>query len=372
MELFQLERIQSLYENTVAYNLTESGIHPYSLRELLNPEEQAELLDLSLGYGQTNGSIPLREAITRLYPQAKLNPDQILVTNGSSEANFVAMHNLLQPGDEVMVMLPNYLQIWGITRDMGCQVKGFHLKAELNWAPDLDELFEKVTKKTRLIALCHPNNPTGALLTEREMKEIVRLAESVGAWIYADEIYRGAELDGVERPSFLGMYDKVVVTGGLSKAYALPGLRIGWLAGPEQFISESWAYHDYTSITASILSHQVATRVLQADRRSQILDRTRLYLNENLHLLQDWLARFPRHFDLIPPQAGGMAFVKYHFDKPSLKVSDYLRQKHSVFVVPGEAFGLEGYLRIGIGAEKNYFQEGLKHVEKGLQKWGVL
>ena len=223
METFILERIQSLYENTVEYNLTESGVHPYSLKELLNPDELNALLELSLGYGQTNGSIELREAIAKLYPEGSVNREQVLVTNGSSEANFVAMKSLLKAGDEVLVMLPNYLQIWGIVEDMGCVVKGFNLKSELDWAPDMSELFELISPRTKMIALCHPNNPTGAVLTESEMQEIVRLAESVGAWIYADEIYRGAELDGFERPSFIGMYDKVVVNGGLSKAYALPG-----------------------------------------------------------------------------------------------------------------------------------------------------
>lgn len=372
MQPFELERIQSLYENTVEFNLTESGVHPYTLRELLTEEERGQLMDLSLGYGQTNGSIPLREVITGLYPDTDLTTDQVLVTNGSAEANYIAMQTLLEPGDEVLVMLPNYLQIWGITQGMGCKVKGFHLRAELDWAPDLDELFEKISARTKLIAICHPNNPTGALLQEKEMDEIVRLAASVGAWIYADEIYRGAELDGVERPSFLGRYDKVLVSGGLSKAYAMPGLRIGWLAGPKEVIDQTWAYHDYTSITAGVLSHQVAARVLQPDLRYQILDRTRQYLIENLDVLENWLDQFPQVFEWIPPQAGGMAFIKYQFGKDSLALSDYLRERHNVFIVPGSAFGMEKYIRIGIGAEQEYFKKGLERVEDGLRALKVL
>ncbi|MEL6846281.1 MAG: aminotransferase class I/II-fold pyridoxal phosphate-dependent enzyme, partial [Bacteroidota bacterium] len=186
METFVLERIQSLYENTVDYNLTESGVHPYSLRELFEADELEHLLNISLGYGQTNGSLELRQAIATLYPEGSIGPEQVLVTNGSSEANFVGMKSLLKAGDEVLVMLPNYLQIWGIAREMGCETKGFHLKQELDWAPDMEELFELISPKTKMIALCHPNNPTGAVLTESEMQEIVRLADSVGAWLYVD------------------------------------------------------------------------------------------------------------------------------------------------------------------------------------------
>ncbi|MFK7924410.1 MAG: aminotransferase class I/II-fold pyridoxal phosphate-dependent enzyme [Bacteroidia bacterium] len=372
METFVLERIQSLYENTVDYNLTESGVHPYSLKELLNPDELNALMELSLGYGQTNGSIELREAIAQLYPAGSVSKEQVLVTNGSSEANFIGMKSLLKAGDEVLVMLPNYLQIWGIVEDMGCVTKGFNLKAELDWAPDISELFEQISPRTKMIALCHPNNPTGAVLTESEMAEIVRLAESVGAWIYADEIYRGAELDGVERPSFIGMYDKVMVNGGLSKAYALPGLRVGWLVGPKEIIDEAWSYHDYTSITASVLSHTVAARVLQPDLRLQILDRTRHLLGHNLDILQNWHDKFGNSFEMIPPQAGGMAFMSYRFAKRSAEISDYLRENHSVFVVPGSAFGMEGYLRLGIGAEEEYFRAGLVRVEEGLRALQLL
>ena len=207
-----------------------------------------------LGYGQTNGSIELRQRIAALYPGQGI--DNVLVTNGSSEANFVACHTLLEPGDEVVVMIPNYMQIWGIAEELGATPIAFHLREENDWAPDLDELREVVTDRTRMIAVCNPNNPTGYTLTPSEMQEIVAIAESVGAWIYADEVYRGAELDGIELTSFVGMADRVMVSGGLSKAYALPGLRLGWLVGPAETVGTSWAYHDYTSITAGILSHE--------------------------------------------------------------------------------------------------------------------
>ena len=200
--IFELERVQSIYENTVEFNLTESGFHPLTLSELLTPEQIEELTGIVLGYGQTNGSIPLRERIASLYEGQ--NVDNVLVTNGSAEANFVACHSLLEAGDEVVIMVPNYMQIWGIVEEMGAVPKAFHLREENEWAPDLEELRFLVNDKTKMIVVCNPNNPTGYTLTDQEMREIVEIADSVGAWIHSDEVYRGAELDGIENTELYG------------------------------------------------------------------------------------------------------------------------------------------------------------------------
>ncbi|MEL6672880.1 MAG: aminotransferase class I/II-fold pyridoxal phosphate-dependent enzyme [Bacteroidota bacterium] len=362
---FRLERVQSLYENTVAYNLTESGFHPYSLEELLLPEELAEVNALVLGYGQTNGSIELRETIASLYPGSSL--DDILVTNGSAEANFTACHTLLEPGDEVLMMVPNYMQIWGIAEEIGAIPKAFHLREENAWKPDLDELASLISPRTKMIAVCNPNNPTGYVLSEAEMDEIVRLAAEVGAWIYADEVYRGAELKGPETPSFYGRYDKVVVSGGLSKAYALPGLRVGWLVGPRDIIDQAWAYHDYTSITASVLSHKVAHFALSPHHRQDILQRNQELLRTNLAVLEAWIQPYQEYFHFHPPLAGGMAFLRYHFPQNSTALSEQLRLEKSVFVVAGDCFGMDPFLRIGIGAETAYLKAGLLRLAEGLK-----
>ncbi len=340
--IFELERVQSIYENTVEFNLTESGFHPFTLNELLEPAQVAGLADTVLGYGQTNGAIPLRERIADLYPNQSM--DNVLVTNGSSEANFIACHTLVEPGDEVVMMVPNYMQIWGIVEEMGATPKAFHLRESRDWAPDLEELRQLVTPKTKMIAVCNPNNPTGATLSEVEMREIVSIAEEVGAWVYADEIYRGAELDGVELPSFAGIYDRAMVAGGLSKAYALPGLRLGWLVGPHDVISDSWAYHDYTSITAGILSNRIAEIALSPLVRPRILERNRAMLRTNLGLTIDWVRSFGGVFHFVPPSAGGMAFVRYDLDINSTELSEWLRKEHSVFILAGDTFGMDRLL----------------------------
>jgi aspartate/methionine/tyrosine aminotransferase len=364
IETFELERYQSLWENTVRVNLTESGVHPYTLEELLDKQEIEDLLSLRLGYGQTNGSIELREAICNLY--TGLNIDNVLVTNGSAEANFIAMWSILEPGDELILMLPNYMQIRGIARSFGASVLPFYLEEELNWAPDLEKLKKLISKKTKMIAVCNPNNPTGAVLSGNAMREIINLAGEVGAWIYADEIYRGAELNGDETASFIGLYDKVIVAAGLSKAYALPGLRLGWLAGPREIIDNAWHHHDYTSISSGVVSQFTAALVLQPDKRRNVLSRSRDMLKINLELLQEWIGTHSRLFSLVPPKAGGMAFMSYNMDINSSELSTKLRKEKSVFVVAGDWYGMDHYLRLGIGGEKEKLLAGLNLVDETL------
>ena len=366
IENFELERTQSLYENTVKYNLTESGIHPYTLKELLGSEEIEDLLSLRLGYGQTNGSVNLREAISHLYPGIDL--DNVLVTNGSAEANFINIWCNLESGDELLLMVPNYMQMWGIARSFGVTVKPFHLREELDWGPDLEELKNLITPRTKMIAVCNPNNPTGAVLREEEMKEIVRLAQEANAWIYSDEVYRGAELDGKETPSFFGLYDKVIICCGLSKAYALPGLRIGWLVGPKTIIEKCWACHDYTSISSGLIGNHVAALVLQPERRMKVLNRNRKILKENLSALESWVNKHDRQFSLIPPRAGGIAFLKYSMKVNSTDLMTQLRKEKSVFIVAGDLFGMDHYLRIGFGAEKDYLLAGLSLFDELLSR----
>ncbi len=364
--IFELERVQSLFENTVDFNLTESGFHPYTLSELLDADQLNELTNTVLGYGQTNGSIPLRKRISDMYND--VDEENVLVTNGSSEANFVACHTLLEKGDEVVMMIPNYMQIWGIAKEMGCIPKAFHLKEENEWAPDLEELRSLVSPKTKMIAICNPNNPTGYTLTSQEIKEIVEIAKSVDAWVYSDEVYRGGELNGQTIESFIGMYDKVMVNGGLSKAYALPGIRIGWLVGPKEVVSDTWAYHDYTSITAGIMSHFIAEIALHPEKRQEILNRNRTMLNENLEEVKKWLDQYGDLFHYIPPKGGGMLFIRYDLDINSTELAEWLRTEKSVFIVAGDCYGMDKYFRIGIGERKDYILEGLERIKGALKE----
>jgi aspartate/methionine/tyrosine aminotransferase len=367
IEVFDLERIQSMYENKVDYNLTDTGVHPFTLKELFTGKEIEELAGLRLGYGQTNGAPELRDTIARLYPGA--DATNVLVTNGTAEANFITVWSMLEPGDELVLMLPNYMQIYGLAHSFGVEVKPFHLIEEVNWGPSIEQLKQRVTNKTKMIAVCNPNNPTGAVLSDVEMRWIFKVAEEADAWIYADEVYRGAEMDGSETPSFYGYsdYKKVIVSGGLSKAYGLPGVRLGWLVGPFDIIARGWGYHDYTTISTGILSQWIANRALQPDMRMKILNRNREMLKENIQVLREWADTHNGLFQFIPPRAGAMAFIRYNMDVNSREFATRLREEMSVFVIDGDCFGMDGYLRIGFGSEKEYLMAGLARIDEFLK-----
>jgi aspartate/methionine/tyrosine aminotransferase len=368
IDVFKMERMQSTWENVVDYNLSESGVHPLTLKELLTPAEHEALAGVEIGYTQTNGTIGLREGIARLYPGAGM--EQILATAGSSEANFLLMWSLIEPGDEVLFELPNYMQMGGLLRAFGAQVKPFYLRESLDWQPDLDEMRRLVTPRTKLIILTNPNNPTGAVLSREVMKGIIDLAGGAGAWILADEVYRGAELSGETTPSFWGRYDKVLAVNGLSKAYGLPGLRIGWIVGPEEVVTRTWPYHDYTTISPSALSDRLASIVLAPETRERVLGRTRGILNANFPVLEKWLKDHGGLFSFLPPRAGAICFVRYGLKVNSTELVERLIRERSVLLVPGDHFEMDGYLRFGYGSEKGYLLRALGRVEETLNKIG--
>ncbi|MDH7511835.1 MAG: aminotransferase class I/II-fold pyridoxal phosphate-dependent enzyme [Clostridiales bacterium] len=365
IEQFRMERMQSTWENVVDYNLSESGVHPLRLEEFVSKEELEEIVKIGLGYSQTNGTPELRQQIARLYPGISI--EQILATAGSSEANFLLVWSLIERGDEVVFMMPNYMQMWGLVRGFGANLKPFWLRESLDWAPDLDELRKLVTKKTKLIILTNPNNPTGAVLAPEAMEAIISLADKAKAWIIADEVYQGAEREGEPTPSFFGRYERVVAVNGLSKAYGLPGVRIGWIVGPEEFIRKTLLYHDYTTISPSILSDRLARIALAPRNRKKILARTRRILKKNFPILKSWLERQGSLFEFIPPRAGAIAFAKYNLKIDSVELVNRLIREKSVLIVPGGHFEMGHYLRFGFGSEPDYLKGGLERIEDFLE-----
>jgi aspartate/methionine/tyrosine aminotransferase len=363
-EPFALERWQSLHEHTVGINLSESGVHPLRLRELLGSDDLEALLDQSLGYSQTNGTIELRDRIATLYQSA--TRADILVTNGGSEANFIACWRLIESGDEVVSIQPNYMQIPGLARAFGAQVREVWLRAEFGrWVLDLDAVRAAVTDRTRLIVVCNPNNPTGGRLTDAEVTGLCDIAARQGCWVLADEIYRGAELDGRDTPSGWGRYDRVLITAGLSKVYGLPGLRIGWIAGPHDIIEDLWGRRDYTSIAPGAMSDRLAHVALDPTRRDVLLRRARRILNQNQDTVASWASTQPGvHY--VPPEAGGVTLVRYAGTCGSAALAEALRTEHDLLVVPGTHFDLDYYLRLGIGGEPGPLSEGLDRLGRAL------
>ncbi len=365
---FELERMQSENENTVEFNLSESGVEPLRINELLDtPELKQQLLETQLGYSQTNGTIPLREAISHYYHGS--SADHILATNGGAEANFLISWWLFQEYPEkreFVFMVPNYMQIGGIWKNMGVNVKNFNLRmTEGKWAPDIEQLKSVVTKKTGAIAICNPNNPTGAIVGESDLKAIADIAADNDAWLVSDEIYRGAELQDEKAPSIYGIYDKTIITSSLSKAYGLPGLRLGWAVCPtEQVAKELWTYSDYTSICPSKVSDWLATLALNPKVQAKIEERTRKVVQKNWSIMKKWLDSHADVLEYVAPSAAAICFVKQNTGIDSLELVIRLMKEKSVLISPGEHFEVPGYLRIGFGTEPDHLEPALARISE--------
>ena len=267
------------------------------------------------------------------------------------------------------MMVPNYMQAWGLARAFAGKVAPWPLREGPGprWQPGLDELRALVTPRTKLIAICNPNNPTGARLTAAELDEIGSIADRHGAWVLSDEVYRGAELDGRETPTMWGRSARVIVTSGLSKAYGLPGLRIGWVVAPPATAESLWSYHDYTTIAPTALSDALATVALAPARRARLLERSRAILQRNYPVVAAWLHSRPRAFTYIPPEGGAIIYVRYHKPINSSDLVRRRREEKGVLIVPGDHFGMDGYLRIGFGSELDGLREGLSRLQDLLE-----
>jgi aspartate/methionine/tyrosine aminotransferase len=372
IEQFRMERYQSLHWHEVDYDLSESGVLPMTIRELLGPAADAEsFLATALRYPLSEGSHETRANVAAWYPDA--TPEQVTMVNGGSEANLLALWSLLEPGDRLAFMVPNYMQGWGLGSVFGRASDRVRLRLSGGrWQLDVDQLHDAVTKRTRAVMVCNPNNPTGHVLTEDEMDEVVKAADRVGAWIVADEIYRGAELDtDVSTPTFFGRYERVIVTSGLSKAFAMPGLRVGWAVAPPKMIARIWERHDYTTLTPSAVSDRLAAFAMLPEVREAILARTRAIVRANYPRLETWLETHGDIFAWERPAAGAIAYAKYDLPIKSTELTERFRTERSVLLVPGDMFGLKKGLRFGFGYDIEHTLKGLSLVDEVLADVGT-
>jgi aspartate/methionine/tyrosine aminotransferase len=358
---FEMERMQSTWENLVPYDMSESGVRPVTLRGLVELGLDLDAaLDVPLGYSQSNGTLQLREQLADSYPGSTVN--HVEVTNGTSEANYLVALSVLEAGDEMAMEIPNYMQLWGVPQSLQAPVRTFRLRPDRGWEPDWDQFEQAVNPRTRLLYLSNPNNPSGAILSADAMNRIVRRCEEMDTWLLADEVYLGAEIEGDRTRSFWGMSEKVIVTSGLSKAYGIPGVRIGWIIAPPPLVETCWSQHDYLTIGPNKLSDMVARVAVTPANRETLYRRTRTILAANLPIIARWAGGFGDLLEFNRPRAGAMALVRYRSTTPSIDLCERIRVEQSTLVVPGSHVGLEGYLRIWYGGRQDYITEGLRRI----------
>jgi aspartate/methionine/tyrosine aminotransferase len=367
---FKLERYFAQYEFKLKYLLSPSDCESLSMDELLKMASAGSLdlwQGLRLSYTESQGHPLLRAEITRLYQH--IPPEEVIIA-APEEAIFIVMQTLLRPGDQVVVVSPAYQSLHEIAHSIGCDVTNWTLEPGLdhNWHLDLGQLEDSLTARTRLLVINFPHNPTGHTLSRGELDSVIGLARKHGLTLFSDEMYRLLEYDAADQlPPVCDLYEKGISLSGLSKSFALPGLRIGWLATQESALLERWlAYKDYTTICNSAPGEILGLIALQ--NKERIVRRNLDIIHANLESAERFFGEHAQYFSWFRPKAGSVAFPEWLGDRPVEQFCQDVLEKQGVMIVPGSLFDFPGnHFRIGLG-RKN-LPEALEHVSRVLKEY---
>lgn len=366
---FGVEIWMNEWETKCELNLAETCVESLTLQQLLdlagrNHADLSELLPMKLTYGAIEGSERLRDAIAALY--GRQGPENVLVTHGTIGANALVHRALVGPGDRVVPVVPTYQQHTSIPESLGADVRPLSLREEDGWLPDLGELRALATPGTRLIALTNPNNPTGALIDRPMLEGIAAIARDAGAWVLCDEVYRGTDQEGPgTTASMADLYEKGISTAGMSKAFSLAGLRLGWVVAPREVIEAALIHRDYDTISVGMLDDHFAALALES--AEAVLARSRLITRGNLATLAEWVEGEPL-ISWVRPRAGTTALLRYDLPLSSRELCVELLGDTGVMFTPGSAMGMEGFLRIGYANAPEVLREGLARVSRFLAR----
>jgi aspartate/methionine/tyrosine aminotransferase len=349
---FALERYFARWEFAVDHLLCASDVQGYPMAELLalaDDETRAMWDGLTLGYTESTGHPLLRREIAALYDG--LEADDVLVFAGAEEAIFCLANVMFGPGDHAIVTWPGYQSLYEVARATGADVTLHELREESGWAIDLDLLRRQVTPATRLLVINPPHNPTGMLPDRSTYDAVVALAEGSGSHLLVDEVYRFLEFDEADRlPAGADVVARGISLGVMSKSFAMPGLRIGWLATHDRdLLARCAAFKDYTTICSSAPSEVLALIGLRA--RDAVLRRSRDIVAANMEALDVFFEDWADRFSWVRPRGGSIGFPR--LTVPGVTIDDWaagLVEAEGVLLLPGSQFGFGGnHFRLGFG-----------------------
>ncbi|NHJ86070.1 MAG: aminotransferase class I/II-fold pyridoxal phosphate-dependent enzyme [Asgard group archaeon] len=369
IDSFLVEQFMNKYEHEVEYNIAETCVDPFTLEEFLNLVDYENFFDdfkkKQLTYGYIRGSEELRQGLANLYDQ--MASENILINGGAIGANFLAFYSLINPGDTVISIFPAYQQLYSTAKSFGANVKLWKMKWENKWEPKIEELNELIDKKTKMIVLNNPHNPTGFLMDNKFVKNVCEIAEDCNAFILYDEAYKGLYLNKNDKvTSAVDIYDKAISTGSFSKGLSLSGLRLGWIAAKEEIIEECLKHRDYTTISNGMIDDALAALAMK--NVDKIYERNYKIITANHKMLSDWIKSEPL-IDWIPAKAGSVSFLKLLLDIPSEEFCLKLIREKSTFLVPGICFEMEGFFRLGFGNNTNKLKIGLQRMKEFLEDY---
>lgn len=372
MRDFALETYFSKWEFTAKYHMTASDIESVSMDELLamaTPEDREAFETQWLGYTETYGHPELRGEIASTYDTA--SAANILCFAGAEEGVYVAMRVLLDKEDHAIVVVPNYQAAETIPLDI-CEVSGVGLNAEENWSLDIDQVEDQLRPNTKLISINFPNNPTGAVLEKDRLEALVALCRERGIYLFSDEVYRQVECDpSIRLPQVGDVYEKGLSLNVMSKAYGLPGLRIGWIMTKAAVLLQKMErYKHYLSISNSAPSERLA--IIGLKNRARILERNRGLVNANAEKLGEFFGEFPERFEWRRPDGGCVGFPRYKGPGDANRFCEDLVAETGVLLLPPKIYRSElmdtpqdrfriGFGRKNIEAGLSVFRDYLKH-----------
>jgi len=368
IDTFGVEMWMNEWETKCEFNLAETCVESLTIDQLFqisgkNEKDLSEILSLKMTYGEIKGSDRLRTAIAALYDNQTI--ENVLVTHGTIGANMLVHKTLVDSGDRVVSVVPTYQQHFSIPKSIGADVHYLRLREENNWLPDLDELKKLVTPGTKLIALTNPNNPTGSLIGKEMLVQIAEIADEAGSWILCDEVYRGTDQHGTGMTaSITDIYEKGISTAGMSKAYSLAGLRLGWVTAPHKVIEDVMIHRDYDTISVGMVDDYLATVALESVDR--LLERSHKITRGNLSYLSSWLDRETK-LSWVKPSSGTTALIKIELPIKSYDFCVKLLKKTGVMFTPGAAMGMEGFIRVGYANNPEVLRAGLGRVSEYLK-----
>ena len=362
IKTFKVERWMDEYETKCKYNLAETCIDSLTVREVIEmagldaAEYLNELADTRLTYGHIGGSPELLDGIAGLYSEV-IGPENVIPMHGAISANHHILMTLIDPSDNMISVMPTYQQHYSIPESIGAEVRILNLNLENHFLPDIGKLKELVDENTKMITMNSPNNPSGSLIPKDVMEQVIEVAESVGAYVLCDEVYRGISEDGSYMFSVADLYEKGISVGSMSKCWSMAGVRLGWIVtGDMDLIRRCHERRDYDTISCPVIDDRLAALALA--NKDKIIARNREILNTNRRILDDWVNATPDVY-YQRPVAGTTALVYYKKDMPSRELCDRLIRETGVFFTPGECFEMEGSVRIGYAYDSRVLQEGL-------------
>lgn len=345
------------YYFSCSVDISCSGVESFSLGELRDilQIDQAEMDQIVFRDSQSLGGPGLRQAIADRLGDG--NSDCVMATHGSSEAQFLMLNALLQPGDEVVILEPSYQPLYSIAESIGCELKPWRLLFERGFRPDIEEAKRLIGPRTAMVIVNFPHNPTGASLTLEEQAELIEAVKQVGAYLIWDAAFAELTYDSKPLPDPFKHYDRCISLGTLSKAYGLPGLRVGWALASPDILARCIELRDYITLHLSPLVELIAQRAIEQSDR--LLNLRLPQIQANLATLTEWCARHEEFIDYVRPQGGVTAFLRLPGVTDVEGFCHRLAGEYKTLLVPGSCFNRPAFARIGFGGGAAEFELGL-------------